>query len=357
MTTTVVLDEQRVEAFAGKMIGALNASSLALMCSIGHQTGLFDAMADLPPASSSEIAKAAGLQERYVREWLAALVTSEVIEFNPTDQLYSLPGEHAALLTRSASPDNLAATTQWIAVLGSVESQIVDCFTQGGGVPYEAFHRFHQVMAEESAQTCVAALEDHILPLAPGLTERLEAGIKVLDVGCGAGRAINHLAAVFPNSQFVGYDLCEEAISAANSEVAERGLSNIQFDTRDVSKLDNVAEFDLITAFDAVHDQADPAKVLDNISKALKDDGTFLVQDIKGSSVLENNFENPVAAFLYTISCMHCMTVSLSQGGAGLGAMWGKELAEQMFGDAGFKNVDVKELDHDIINYYYVCTK
>ena len=357
MTTTTAIDEQRVEAFADKMVAALNGSSLALMCSIGHQTGLFDALAGLPPSTSEEIAQAANLNERYVREWLAALVTAEVLEYQPEGQLYSLPAEHAALLTRAASPDNIAATTQWIAVLGYVESQIVDCFKNGGGVPYEAFHRFHQVMAEESAQTCVAALESHILPLAPGLTEKLVAGIRVLDVGCGAGRAINHLAAVFPNSQFVGYDLCEEAIAAANSEVAERGLSNITFETRDVSKLDNVAEFDLITAFDAIHDQAEPAVVLDNISKALKDDGTFLVQDIKGSSVLENNFDNPVAAFLYTISCMHCMTVSLSQGGAGLGAMWGKELAQQMFGDAGFNNVDVKELDHDIINYYYVCSK
>ena len=97
--------------------------------------------------------------------------------------------------------------------------------------------------------------------------------------------------------------------------------------------------------------------MLRNISQALKPDGTFLVQDIKGSSVLENNLENPLAPFLFTVSCMHCMTVSLSQGGAGLGAMWGKELALKMFKEAGFGNVDVKELDHDIINYYYVCTR
>jgi len=345
------------EQFGEKMLDVLNGGALALMISLGHQTGLFDALAQLPPATSAEIARAAGLNERYVREWLGSMVTSNVVEYDPTECVYTLPPEHAAFLTRAATPDNMAATAQWIAVLGSVESQIAECFKSGGGVPYEAFHRFHKVMAEESAQTCVAALEDHILPLAPGLVDQLKSGIRVLDIGCGSGRAVNHLAGLFPKSQFVGYDLCDEAIEAARVEAGDRALTNVQFEVVDVSKLDDDTEFDLITAFDAIHDQADPALVLSNISRALKPDGTFLVQDIKGSSVLENNFDNPMAPFLFTVSCMHCMTVSLSQGGAGLGAMWGKELALEMFRDAGFGQVDVKELDHDMINYYYVCQR
>ena len=110
----------------------------------------------------------------------------------------------------------------------------------------------------------------------------------------------------------------------------------------------------MITAFDAIHDQANPDKVLENIKKALKPDGIFMMQDIRASSKLENNMDHSLAPYLYTVSCLHCMTVSLALEGKGLGAMWGKELATQMLNDAGFSNVQIKELSHDPINYYYV---
>ena len=355
--TTLQLDETKIESFAEKLIGHLNGGAISLMTSIGHQTGLFDTMSTMPPATSQEISTAAGLNERYVREWLGAMVTGEIINYDPADQLYSLPGEHAALLTRAASPDNIAATSQWIAVLGGVESKIVESFKNGGGVSYEEFERFHEVMAEESAQTVVAALFEHILPLSPGLRIDLETGVRAMDLGCGSGRALNQMAKAFPKSQFVGYDLCEEAITAAKAEAERLGLENISFEIRDVSKLDEPENFDVITAFDAIHDQADPATVLSNIYAALKPGGTFLMQDIKGSSHLEKNLDHPLSTFLFTISCMHCMTVSLSQDGLGLGAMWGKEKALEMLDEAGFENVEVKELDHDMINYYYLMKK
>ena len=123
---------------------------------------------------------------------------------------------------------------------------------------------------------------------------------------------------------------------------------------RDVSTLDEAAKYDLVTAFDIVHDQAKPAAVLAGIRKVLKPDGTFLMQDIAGSSHVEKNVDRPIAPFIYTISCMHCMTVSLAQDGEGLGAAWGKEKAIEMLDEAGFSSVDVKELEHDIINYWYV---
>jgi 2-polyprenyl-3-methyl-5-hydroxy-6-metoxy-1,4-benzoquinol methylase len=246
---------------------------------------------------------------------------------------------------------------QWMAVLGSVEDQIVECFHRGGGVHYEAFHRFHEVMAEESAQTVVAALMDHILPLIGGLIERLEQGIDVLDIGCGSGRAACRLAAEFPNSRFSGYDLCEDAVVAANAEASRQGLKNIRFETRDVSRLGDRDRFDLVTAFDAIHDQAKPDVVLSEIVAALRPGGTFLMQDILASSRLENNLENPLAPLLYSISTMHCMTVSLAQGGAGLGTCWGRELAEKMLRDAGLREITVEKLPHDDMNYYYIAKK
>ncbi len=351
------VDGRKVEEFGERLVGVLNDGSLALMTSIGHRTGLFDVMAGLPPSTSEEVSAAADLNERYVREWLGAMVVGGVVEHDPEGETYSLPPEHAALLTRDAAPDNIAAFMQYIGVLGSVEDRIVDSFKRGGGVPYSAFPRFQEVMAEDSGQTVLPALLDHILPLVPGLTGRLEEGIEVLDVGCGSGRALNLMARAFPNSRFTGYDLSEEGIRRGRADAERNGSSNIRFEVKDVSKLDETGRYDLITTFDAVHDQAKPAVVLERIANALRPDGVYLMQDIAGSSHVHNNLDHPLGPFLYTVSTMHCMTVSLAQDGEGLGAMWGEEKAREMLGEAGFEKVEVEQLPHDFQNYYYVATK
>ena len=246
---------------------------------------------------------------------------------------------------------------QYIPVLGFVEDEIVDCFKNGGGVPYSSYPRFHQVMAEDSGQTVVAALTDAILPLVPGLVGTLEKGIAALDVGCGSGRAVNVMAARFPRSTFFGYDFSEEAVAAGKAGAEEAGLKNASFAVRDVTNMGETDSYDLITAFDAIHDQARPAAVLAGISQALRPGGTFLMQDIRASSELHNNLAHPAGPFLYTISCMHCMTVSLAQSGEGLGAVWGEEKAREMLRDAGFARVEVNQLPHDSVNNYFIATK
>ena len=351
------LDQGKTEEFGERMVDVLNDGALALMTSIGHRTGLFDAMAGLSPSTSTEIASAADLNERYVREWLGAMVVGGVVEHDPEGNTYRLPPEHASLLTRDAAPDNFAAFMQYVSVLGSVEDRIVESFKHGGGVPYSAFPRFQEVMAEDSGQTVLPALLDHILPLVPGLTRRLEEGIEVMDVGCGSGRALNLMARAFPNSRFTGYDLSEEGISRGRAEAERNGASNIRFEVKDASKLDEAEGYDLITTFDAIHDQAKPAVVLEGIADALRPDGVYLMQDIAGSSHVHNNLDHPLGPFLYTVSTMHCMTVSLAQNGDGLGAMWGEEKAREMLREAGFDNVEVKQLPHDLQNYYYIATK
>ena len=323
----------------------------------GRMAGMGDSERVEPASTSEEIAKAAGLNERYVREWLGAMVTGGIIDHYHEKKSYSLPEEHAVWLTRKAVPNNIAVTTQWISLLGSVEDKIVECFKNGGGVPYEAFERFHEVMSDESYQTVIVPLLDQTLPLIEGIKERLEEGINVLDVGCGSGFALVHMAREFPNSRFTGYDISEEAIKRGNEHAAEHGLTNVTLITKDVAEFDDVQKYDLITTFDAVHDQADPDRVLSNINRALKDDGVYLMQDIAGSSHVHNNMDHPLAPLLYTTSCMHCMTVSLSQNGKGLGAMWGKELATDMVKNAGFTQVEIKEQPHDPINYYYIIRK
>lgn len=354
MTATMTAD--RTTALAEKLLATLNGGAVALLISLGHRTKLFDVMARMAPATPAEIAAEAGLSERYVREWLGGLTVAGVIDHDAQAGSYHLPAEHAALLTRAARPGNMAATMQWIGVLGAVEDEVAAAFRHGKGVPYSAYRRFHEVMAEESDQTTVAGLEDHIVPLVPGLKERLQAGIDVVDVGCGAGQALMKLAELFPRSRFVGYDVSPEGIGRAETAARSRGLATVRFAVRDVARWEQPEAFDLVTAFDAIHDQAAPAQVLRNIARALRPDGVFLMQDIKACSHHAGNRDLPLGPFIYAISCMHCMSVSLAGGGVGLGAAWGKELALRMLKEAGFGATTVHELPHDPLNLYYVST-
>lgn len=352
-----VVEKSKVEQFGDRTLQIINDAALALMMSIGHRTGLFDKMAGLPPSTAGSIADKAGLNERYVREWLGAMVTGGIVEHDAGSDTYQLPPEHAMCLTRNSSPNNVAVTAQWIAVLGAAEDAVVDAFRHGRGVPYSAYPRFHAVMAEESRQTVVEGLLTHILPLSYGLIGQLGSGIDVLDIACGSGGAVLAMAETFPLSRFTGVDLSAQAIAAGRAEVASRDVRNVTLVQADAAELWLEDTYHLITAFDAIHDQARPARVLERVYAALRPGGVFLMQDIAGHTKLADNTSHPLGPFTYTISCMHCMSVSLAAGGPGLGAMWGQEKAKEMLAAAGFTDVRVTELPHDPINYYYIATK
>ncbi|HQY74621.1 MAG TPA: methyltransferase domain-containing protein [Aestuariivirga sp.] len=361
MTTTAtalkshpVFNDSKAEAFAGRLLGALNNSALVLMTSIGHRTGLFDHLAEISPCTSGALAAEAGLAERYVREWLAVMVTSAVVDYEAATKTYHLPAEHAAFLTR-ASPSNMAVTSQFLGVTAGVEDEIIARFQDGKGLHYHHYGRFHDVMAEESNQNFSGALVQHVLPLVDGLIARLESGIDVVDVGCGGGGALLILAERFPKSRFLGVDRCADAFATAQDLARSKAFSNLTFRELDLSGLATLGSYDLVLAFDAVHDQKDPQGMLELVYRSLKKNGVFLMVDIGGSSHLEKNIDNPLGAFLYMMSCMHCTPISLGQDGAGLGTMWGVELANEMLGRAGFSDVQMSRLPHDIVNAYFVA--
>jgi len=354
--TTSSLDGQKMQAFAMQMLAIFNNGLVNLIISVGHRTGLFDTMATMPPATSQQIADAASLNERYVREALGSLTMAKIVEYDPAAKTYRLPPEHAAFLARNAGPRNMATMTQFTALFGQVEDQIVEAFRNGGGVPYSDFKAFQTLMSEESAQVVNATLISGVLPFT-GMVDRLREGIDVLDVGCGKGHAINVMAEAFPASRFTGYDFSEEGIEAGAMEAQVLGLPNATFVRKDVSTMDETSSFDLITAFDSIHDQAHPTRVLANISRALRPGGVFLMVDIAASSNLEDNALHPLGPAIYAISTMHCMTVSLALNGEGLGTAWGEQLARQKLADAGFTHVAVNRIEGDIMNAYYVCRK
>jgi 2-polyprenyl-3-methyl-5-hydroxy-6-metoxy-1,4-benzoquinol methylase len=338
-------------------VGILNGGLLALMTSIGHRTGLFDKMSLMAPSTSQQIADAANLNERYVREWLGSMVTGRIIEYDLANGTYRLPPEHAASLTRAAGPGNLANMLQFMSLMGNVEDQVVDCFRKGGGVPYSEYPKFQQLMGEMSADIFDATLVDVTLPLASGLVERLQSGIDVADIGCGQGHAINLMAKAFPKSRFIGYDFSEQGIAAGKAEAKAWGLTNAHFEVKDVATLGESRAFDLITAFDVIHDQAKPRRVLQGIADSLKPNGVFLCVDIAASSNLGENMGHPLGPMLYSVSTLHCMTVSLALNGDGLGTVWGTQKAKELLHGAGFTEIDIKSVEGDIFNAYYIARK
>lgn len=354
--TGPALDDAAVGVFAGRLMSLLTSGMLTYLVDIGHRTGLFDAAA-AGPATSAELAGRASLQERYVREWLGAMVTGDIMAYDPGSGAYRLPPEHAVCLSGDGAM-NMAPFSQLNTHVAKHVDAVTEAFRHGGGVPYSAYRpEFTDVMDALGRGGYDDLLVDAVLPLAPGLGERLAAGARAADVACGTGHALVVLGRAFPASTFVGYDLDEGAIERARREAADERLTNVAFEVADVARLEVERPFDAVFMFDALHDQVDPVGVLARIHGALAPGGTFLLKEPRLSSNLEDNVGNPFAPLVYSISTLHCLTVSLAHGGAGLGTAFGEQVARRLLTDAGFGDLAVHEAPGDPLDAVYVSRR
>jgi SAM-dependent methyltransferase len=359
---------QTPKPFAEKMTDILNYGALNLAMAVGYQTGLFDVMDTFDtPQTLTAIAAKAGLNPRYVKEWMGVMVTGEIVELSPGEDgenRYFLPKPHADLITRRAGNANLGVYTQEIPLLtSSALERVVAGFATGNGVTYDHYPKFQTFMSQLADAKHRQVLVDKFLPSVDGgrLIEDLKSGIRVCDLGCAHGVALMLMAEAFPQSRFTGIDIAREAIEAGRSEAARQQLTNLDFITMDAAILKDKAEFketcDYVTAFDAVHDQTRPLEVLQGIHHILAPGGVFSMVDIAAQSNLADNLDHPMGPFLYTVSLMHCMPVGLVDGGTGLGMMWGREKAVDMLKEAGFKEVQTLEIPEDPFNSHYFCRK
>jgi SAM-dependent methyltransferase len=353
--TTAALDETKAGAFLAHLMTIYSGAMLNPMIDIGNRTGLF-ATAARGPATSEGLAQRAGLTERYVREWLGAMVTGGIFEYDPQTRTYTLPPEHAAVLTDG--PMNLAPMAQFHTHLGKHVHKVARAFREGGGVPYAEYRpEFTDMMDAMSRNIYDANLIDGYLPLVPGLAEQLRSGARVADVACGTGHALILLGRAFPASTFVGYDLDDGAIARARAEARGARLANVSFEVCDAAALVVEQPFDVVFVFDAVHDQVDPVTVLDHVHDALVPGGMFVMKEPHAADNLEDNIGNPMAPILYAVSTLHCMTVSLAHGGAGIGTMFGEQLARQLLTDAGFVDIEVAPAPGDPGDAIYVTRR
>lgn len=336
------MDSAKRDEFAARMLSTLTGGALTMLISVGHRTGLFAAAAR-GPATSAVLAERTGLAERYVREWLGAMVTGGFFSYQPGTGEYVLPPEHACFLTGD-SASNAAPVASMLRAFGGSLADLERCFATGAGLPPAVFAPHFAAAGTQPGDTWRRVYDEHLVPgflgAVPGLLARLTAGCRVLDVGCGTGHAVAVAARAFPASRFLGVDIDRQVLALAEAERARLGLGNAAFAAGDAAALPARPRFGLITAFDAVHDQHSPQQVLRRIRAALAPGGVFLMVDAKFASDLAGNVGNPLAALCYAISLLYCVPAALAGGGAGLGAMWGTETARELLAGAGFGQVE-----------------
>jgi len=360
--------KERERPFSDFMADVLNYGALNLAMGIGYRLGLFDAMDRLSgPKAAEDIAEEAGLDPRYVTEWLGVMVCGGVVDILPEtggEDRFFLPEEHAALITRRSGEANLGVYTQEIPLLTACALKpVTEGFATGSGVSYEHYPKFQRFMTELADAKHRRMLVDRFLPSVDGgrLIRRLESGIRVCDLGCGEGVAVMLMAEAFSRSEFVGIEFSAEALAAAESAARRQKATNVRFIEADAAILAQdpalVSSFDYVTAFDAIHDQSQPSAALESVHAVLRPGGAFSMVDIAASSRMADNRNHPMGPFLYTVSLMHCMPVGRVDNGAALGMMWGRQKAKKMLKQAGFSSVSVEKIPDDPFNLHFFCRK
>ena len=332
-------DRAKAKAFTLLMVRHLEGAAVSIMIEVGRRVGLFEAMATMGAATSAEIAAKTGLSERYVREWLAAMVCGGIVEYAAGGGTYRLPQEHAVGLTGS-STGNLTTMAEMFPLLNRVIPDVAEAFRTGRGVPYRAYQPDHEPHGPAKPPALRRAAVQRVPRQPEGLIPKLEAGIRVADVGCGTGYCIALMARRFPKSTFVGYDLAEEGIAEARSTA--RGLDNASFVVQDIARLEGRTRFDLVT----VRRDSRPGRSRRRDAPHPRRAGAGRhVPDARrlGLERARRQRGRADGAVSLRMSTMHCMSVSLAGGGPGLGTAWGHQVATGMLRDAGFTDVQLFE--------------
>ncbi|MGH8952402.1 MAG: methyltransferase domain-containing protein [Acidimicrobiia bacterium] len=328
------MDRARIEAFLERFVDLASGATTIGLLAVADRSGLARHLGKTGGGTADEIARAAGLERRYVEEIMSGLAAAGVVEYEPESGRFDLPPEHALFLADETSPYFMGGFFDMLpALLGRVDG-VTDATIHGGGVGFEEFGEpLIRGIDRGNTPSQTAFLISRWLPAIPGAVQRLESGIRVADIGCGSGTAAVLMAEAFPESHVTGFDASAPSIAMAKSRA--EGLGNVEFLERDAGSVPTDPPFELITSFDVIHDLSDPLAGMRRIRQALSDDGLYLMMEPNASSKLEENL-TPRGAMLYGISTLHCMTQSLAVGGAGLGSAWGRQRAEALAQEAGF---------------------
>jgi SAM-dependent methyltransferase len=351
------VDPEKLQAMIRGVFGRLEGALVSGMIYLGDELGLYRAMKGAGPLTSDALAEKTGLDERWVREWLRGQAAAGLVEY-PGDGRFELSPEGAIVLAEEGHPAFAAGGFGGLPAQLAVLPRLPEAFRSGVGLPYDAFGEEGSIGIERSFAPWFRSLMVPLaLPRLDGVVEKLEAGAEAADVGCGTGIAVIEMAKAFPKSRFHGYEISEHALARAERNREDAGLDNVAFHDARTDPLPDAPRFDLITTFDCLHDMAHPQRVIAGIRRAIHDDGTWFIADIKAKETFEENLDqNPMCALMYGFSVLSCMSSALSEpDGMGLGTLGLHEgLARQLAEEAGFTRFRRCDIDHPMNAYYEV---
>jgi 2-polyprenyl-3-methyl-5-hydroxy-6-metoxy-1,4-benzoquinol methylase len=356
-STSEKIDIEKAKETAEHVFDLLGGALVSAMIYLGDRMGLYQALNGVGAVTSEELAQKTGLHERWIREWLYGQAAANLIDYKGEDR-FELSPETALVLANEDSPFFLAggfcALPQQMAVL----NLLPESFKSGRGLTYDQLGpEVNRGVERLLAPWFRTQLVPSALPKLDGVVDKLQAGAKVADVGCGSGVALIEMAKAYPRSNFHGYDIAKIALARASENAKQAGIRNITFHDASVDPIPGDASYDFITTFDCLHDMTRPDLVMKAIHAAIKPDGTWLIADVHGQPTFEQNLkDNPLAPVMYGFSVLCCMSSALSEpGGLGLGTLGFPEpVARKMTSEAGFSRFTTRDFENPINAYYEV---
>ena len=319
MTTQLSIDEAKLQAFLGKVVTDTAAAFSAPLVLVGDRLGLYQAMASGRPVTSQELAARTGLHERYVREWLLNQTASGYVEYDPTSERYTLPPEHAIALTDTSSPAYVGGLFYTVEAALKAQERIAQAFRTGDGLAWgEQAPELYPAVDRLFRPGYAANLVQSWIPALDGVQERLQAGAKVADVGCGYGASTVLMAQAFPNSRFFGFDPHGPSIEVARREASKAGVSSrVTFEVASAQDFPGT-DYALIAFFDCLHVMGDPIGAIAHTAQALSPDGTVLLVEPMAAETIEGSV-NPVARLYSAGSIFLCTPNAIATGDIALG--------------------------------------
>ncbi|MET0766821.1 MAG: class I SAM-dependent methyltransferase [Aeromicrobium sp.] len=347
--------EQLADRLFGATLGALDVLSIHL----GDRLGLYTVLAERGPLTATELADGAGIHPRYAREWLEQQVVAGLLEVDDaaTDadhRRFVLPAEHVGALADPDAIDHFTPIVRVVATAASRVDALVDAYRAGGGVPWEAYGPGMRTgQAGGNRPAFLHLLAQEWIPAVPGLVETLSSGARIADIGCGEGWSSIAMARGFPSVTVDGYDIDAASVEAATQHAAEAGVSDrVRFHLADAGSLDG-EPYDLVTAFECIHDLPDPVAVLTSMRELAGTDGVVLVMDERVPEEFTGHSEDPVEQLMYGFSIAVCLPDSMSTTPSrATGTVMRPAVLRGYAREAGFADVEVLDIEHDLWRFY-----
>lgn len=352
------MDLDRSQAFMKKVVGDLATATATALVFVGDRVGLFKAMAGEGPLTREQLEQKTGIHPRYLEEWLAAMFCAGYLEHDAEVDTWALPDEHAVFFADARSEYYLGGLFKGSPALMAMAPKLAEAFETGKGIPFQAYGEGEPFAIEQMNRAVYEArFISKWLPAVPGVVEKLKAGGRAIDIGCGTGVIPVLLAKAFPEAKVAGLDFDARSIEIARENARDAGVGGrIEFKHGSAAELEAPpGGYDFVSTFDCIHDMGDPGGVLRRIRAALAPGGTYLMVEPRVAARMHDNAANPFARMLYGISCMHCVPVSLAQGGPGLGACWGETRARLAAQEAGFSRFAMLPIKSPVHAFYEIA--